>query len=108
MAKPGTLPTSQRAALITPPKSLTLSISQTAQVPTLPSSGIYTFVRLLSASLNPVDHKIAALPQPLPRLMLGAAPLCPGIDFVGRVCKYNPQIEPRTADLVKGILLIQI
>ena len=87
MSQTGTFPTSQRAAQITPPRSLSLTVSQTAQVPTLPSNGVYTLVRMLSTSLNPVDHKIASLPQPLPRLMLGSAPLIPGIDFVGRVWK---------------------
>ncbi|KAK5956710.1 hypothetical protein OHC33_002197 [Knufia fluminis] len=79
------IPTSMRAAHFTSPP--TTQISQTAPVPTIQNSGIYTFIRVLSTSLNPVDYKFASLPQPFPRLAIGSAPITPGIDFVGRAWK---------------------
>ncbi len=79
------MPTSQRAAQFTPPNVAMSKVSQIARVPSIPKSGTYTFVRVLSSALNPIDYKLASLPQPLPRLMIGSAPFTPGIDFVGRV-----------------------
>jgi len=87
MPPSNSIPTSQRAGQFTTAPST--KVAQVAPVPTIPKSGIYTFVRVLSSSLNPVDYKIASLPQPLPRLIIGSAPITPGIDFAGRVWQTN-------------------
>lgn len=103
MASSGTLPSSQRAAHYNPPHALKSSVTQVAAVPPIPKSGIYTFVRVLSSSLNPVDYKLASLPQPLPRLLIGKAPITPGIDFVGRVWQTNHP-DLKAGDLCWGML----
>jgi len=101
MAPSNPLPTSQRAAQFVNAPST--QVAQVAPVPAIPTSGIYTLVRVLSASINPVDYKIASLPSPLPRVMVGSAPITPGIDFVGRAWQTNHP-DLKAGDLCWGKL----
>lgn len=80
----------------------TIKLNQTAEVPTFPSSGVNSFVRVLYAGIDPVDYKLASLPWPLPRLALGTNPIIPGSTFVGRIWKTT---DPRfkSGDLVWGL-----
>lgn len=103
MVSSSTLPSSQRAAQYTPPHSLKPLVVQIAAVPPIPKSGIYTLVRVLSSSLNPVDYKVGSLPQPLPRLLIGKAPITPGFDYVGRVWQTNHP-DLKAGDLCWGML----
>lgn len=81
----------------------TITINQTAEVPTFPSSGTHTFVRVLYASIDPVDYKLSGLPWPLPRLAIGVNPIWPAQPFVGRVWKTtDSRFKP--GDLVWGKL----
>ncbi|KAJ9661417.1 hypothetical protein H2198_001985 [Neophaeococcomyces mojaviensis] len=104
MSSSQTLPTSQRALQFTAPTPLTtLHLNRTAPVPPLPTTGIQTLIRIHSTSLNPVDYKLASLPSPLPRLLIGSSPITPGTDFVGRVVSTtHPDLK--SGDLVFGKL----
>lgn len=78
-----------------------MRISQTADVPAFPKSGINTIVRVLYASIDPIDFKLSSLPWPLPRLAIGPSPIIPGMAYVGRVCKTtHPGLK--AGDIVWG------
>ena len=99
------LPTSHRSAELTPASNpiSTIRINQVAPVPAIPKTGTFTLIKVLSTSLNPVDYKLASLPYPLPRLMIGAAPHTPGLDFVGRVWSTNDS-RLKGGDIVWGLV----
>ncbi|KAK5075599.1 hypothetical protein LTS08_001334 [Lithohypha guttulata] len=97
------LPTVHRSVELIPSSDPTsnVRVNQTAAVPPIPRSGTYTLIRILNTSLNPVDYKLASLPQPLPRLLVGASPHTPGLDFVGRVWDTNDS-RLKGGDIVWG------
>ena len=88
------LPTSQVAAQFTTGTDpvASIKVNQTAEVPTFPSSGTNTFVRIDWASIDPIDYKLLGLPWPIVRLVLGAYPITPNQTFAGRVWKTT---DPR-------------
>ncbi|MCJ1433191.1 hypothetical protein MMC27_002550 [Xylographa pallens] len=78
-----------------------IRINHLAKVPVFPKSGINTIVRVLYASIDPIDYKLLSIPWPLPRLVVGSSPIIPGTSFVGRVCKTtHPGLE--VGDIVWG------
>lgn len=99
------LPTSQVAAEVTAGSNpiASIKVNQTAQVPTFPSSGTHTFVRILYAAIDPIDYKLAGLPWPLSRLALGTNPIIPAQTFVGRVWKTSDS-RFKSGDLVFGMI----
>lgn len=103
MSSSGPLPTSQVAAQYTSPDPFHSYLNQTAPVPQLPSSGIATLIRINYASLNPVDYKTGSMPSLIARFAIGASPITPGADFVGRVWSTtHPNLK--SGDLVYGML----
>ncbi|RMZ75922.1 hypothetical protein DV738_g5210, partial [Chaetothyriales sp. CBS 135597] len=97
------LPSVQRAALCLSSELQHSALSETADLPPIPQSGIYTVVQVISASLNPVDYKLLRLPWPITRLVIGSHPTIPGVDFVGRVWQTtHPDLQ--AGDLCWGKL----
>lgn len=99
------IPTSQVAAQMNASSNpvSTVTINQTAEVPKFPSSGVHTFIRVLYASIDPIDYKLPGLPWPLPRLAIGVNPISPSQPFVGRVWKTTDS-RFKSGDLVWGKL----
>ncbi|KAK5653210.1 hypothetical protein OQA88_9108 [Cercophora sp. LCS_1] len=100
------LPTTMRAWTYTTAsggleKNLTLS---TIALPTLPTNGPPSLlVRILSASLNPADHKLPELPI-VSRIMI-RTPATPGMDFSGVVASVSPSVTDfKPGDQVFGRL----
>jgi NADPH:quinone reductase-like Zn-dependent oxidoreductase len=77
-----------------------LVFNPSAPVPPLPKSGPYTLVKVLRASLNPVDDKLSRSRLVAPVLK---KPFTPGMDFAGTVVTTTaPGLAP--GDLVVGMI----
>ncbi|EMC97851.1 hypothetical protein BAUCODRAFT_40833, partial [Baudoinia panamericana UAMH 10762] len=62
-----------------------IRINKTAPRPPMPRQGVYTLVRVLYASIDPIDYKLPSMSWPVPRLVIGSSPITPGTSFVGQV-----------------------
>jgi NADPH:quinone reductase-like Zn-dependent oxidoreductase len=78
-----------------------IRVNHAAELPAFPESGINTIVRVLHASINPIDYKLPSMPYPIPRMVYGSSPIIPGTSFVGKVWKTtHPDLK--TGDIVWG------
>ncbi|KAH6695370.1 hypothetical protein F5X68DRAFT_227351 [Plectosphaerella plurivora] len=74
-----------------------LVFNTSAPVPPLPKSGPYSLIKVLRASLNPVDDKVSRSRLVAPILK---KPFTPGMDFVGTI------VTTTAPDLAKGDLVV--
>ncbi|KAK4198010.1 hypothetical protein QBC40DRAFT_205975 [Triangularia verruculosa] len=101
-----TIPKTMKAhiyASASPTLEANLSISTSVPTPTL-SGPNDLLVQVLSASINPADHKLPALPGLIRRFAV-KLPATPGMDFSGRVVQTGAKVDSvAVGDLVYGRL----
>ncbi|KAK4655289.1 hypothetical protein QC762_301110 [Podospora pseudocomata] len=101
-----TIPTTMKAHIYTntsPTLEANLSISTSVPTPTV-SGPNELLIQVLSASINPADHKVPELPGPVRRLVI-KTPATPGMDFCGRVVQAGTKVDSiALGDIVYGRL----
>ncbi|KAK4222008.1 hypothetical protein QBC38DRAFT_490882 [Podospora fimiseda] len=89
------LPKTMRAmqwTTATPNLHSNLTLNPSAPVP--PISPNQVLVKVLSAAINPADHKIPeSIPAFLRRFLIGTGAITPGMDFCGRIVQVGSKVD---------------